>query len=99
MIVEQIINQDGGTTLSVSECGIWLETPSIAIHHAFETSIDVEWLISRLNELYVTTREAEKNEREKAEAREMERRKEKSPVSLEDAMSKFSAMRQMLGGD
>jgi hypothetical protein len=99
MIVEQITNQDGGTALSVSECGIWMESSNIALHHAFETSVDLEWLIVRLNELYVNTREAEKNEREKAELREMDRRKEKSPVSLEDAMSKFSAMRQMLGGD
>ena len=93
MIVEQITNEEDGAELAPSECGIWINAPGASVHFAFESSIDIIWLIHRLNTLYVDMRECERGD---ARERARERRESKSPVSLEEAKAKFSEMRRML---
>ena len=64
MIVEKITNQMDETALSVSDRGVCVESDGASIHHVFESSIEVIWLIKQLQEVIAIMREVERNEAE-----------------------------------
>jgi hypothetical protein len=92
MIVEQITNEADGTSVSITECGVLVQSPRASIHHAFEDSTEILWFIGKLKFLHGIT--------VAGEADAAKERRESKPTG--DSDSRFAAMRQMLaesGGD